>query len=329
MTDFENTLALNPPLVSIALCTYNGERFLRPQLDSLLAQTHRPLEILVTDDNSTDSTWSILQEYAEKSELFKIEQNSQNLGYVKNFEKTLERCNGSYIGFCDQDDIWLPDKVSTQLTEIGDYSLVYSTPAYIDEQGDAISMPPFKVNRLSGRCPLALLFHTCVTGHLALIQKDVLKYALPFPAGIKAHDKWVPFVAAAMSGIKATDSVVSLYRIHSNNVSRNKRKAKEQNIIKKIVKRRHLVHERLKERLEELESAQTCELLSETEKRILEQVVAETQALKHAFINQKLKKLLLTHQDTLLPLYKKPKKIAARLSRGLFYYATLLYLNRA
>lgn len=329
MTQLTDNSEKERPLVSIALCTYNGERFLRSQLDSLLAQTYRPLEVLVSDDNSTDSTWEILQEYAAKSNLFNINKNPSNLGFVKNFEKTLASCKGEYISFCDQDDIWLPHKISTQVTEIENYSLVYSTPSYINEQGDPIEMPPFKVNRLSGRCPLALLFHTCVTGHLALIKKDVLIHALPFPTNTQAHDKWVPFVAAALNGIKATDSVLSLYRIHSSNVSRNKHSSKEINPFKAVLNRRQLVKTRLQDRISSLEDAKRTKLLTASEQLILNELISETKALKHSFINLKLKRLLLSHPSTLLALYKKPKKIAARLCRGQFYYAALLYLNRA
>jgi glycosyltransferase involved in cell wall biosynthesis len=83
------------PVISIALCTYNGERFLEELLESLLAQTYEPLEIVVVDDHSSDDTWAILNRYAEKDSRFRLYRNNENLGYNRNFEKALGLCKGS------------------------------------------------------------------------------------------------------------------------------------------------------------------------------------------------------------------------------------------
>ena len=103
------------PLVSIALCTYNGEKYLRLQLDSLLAQTWPNIEIVVTDDVSTDNTFAILNEYAAIHAGFSIYKNTVNLGYNKNFEATITKCKGDFIAICDQDDIWAAAKIETML----------------------------------------------------------------------------------------------------------------------------------------------------------------------------------------------------------------------
>lgn len=321
---------LDKPLVSIALCTYNGERFLCKQLDSLLAQTHRPIEIVVTDDQSTDSTWKILNTYlARHPDLFKIYQNEHNLGYVKNFEKVVGLCTGDYIALCDQDDIWLPNKISEHLADIGDFSLTYSIPSCIDEQDNPIDTPPFKVNRLTGRCPLNLLFHTCVTGHLALVKKEVIARALPFPARVKAHDIWIPLVAAALDGIHASDKILSYYRMHSANVSRNKNTPKEYNPLKKILRRRQTIHQRLEDRISFLEEFRKTGLLKNNEAEILETLITETKQLRHSFINFKLRRFYRGQKSALFAQYKKPEKMIVRLSRGLLYYKSMLYLNRA
>src|SRR5688500_10348209 len=96
----------NIPLVSIALCVYNGEKFLREQLDSLVNQSYPNIEIIASDDRSTDASLLILQEYADRYPYFKFGQNEQNLGYVKNFEKVISLCSGDLIALSDQDDIW-------------------------------------------------------------------------------------------------------------------------------------------------------------------------------------------------------------------------------
>lgn len=319
--------SLNSKVVSIAMCTYNGEEFLRQQLDSLLAQTHRPLEIVICDDLSTDSTWEILNEYAQSYNFITIFRNKKNLGYVKNFETALGHCNGDYIALCDQDDVWLPEKISTQLASIGNYSLTYSAPSFIDKNGNPNPTVIFKVNRLSGRCPLALLFNTCVTGHLTLFKKEILNDALPFPDCMPAHDRWIPFIAAASGGIQATDNILSLYRIHGKNISRYKNKAREYNLIKNISRRRKRIFKDLEKRIDFLVSAKEANVLNQDEMEILDRVIIETKSLRHTFINYALKDLFTKNKDTLFPLHKKPKKVISRLSRGIYYYLFFLYLK--
>ena len=99
--------------VSIALCTYNGERYLSDLLQSLARQNYRPYELVVCDDGSQDSTVSILNEF-ERTAPFKVRifSNTGNLGVIKNFEQALSLCNGDYIALCDQDDVWQPEKLA-------------------------------------------------------------------------------------------------------------------------------------------------------------------------------------------------------------------------
>src|ERR1700753_2011765 len=105
---------MDNPLVSIALCTYNGAVYLKEQLDSLIAQTYPNIEIVVVDDRSADDTWQLLTGYANTYPQFKIHQNAQNLGFVKNFEHAASLCSGELIALCDQDDIWHPEKIALQ-----------------------------------------------------------------------------------------------------------------------------------------------------------------------------------------------------------------------
>ena len=105
--------------ISIALATYNGGRFLREQLDSIYAQTWRNIEVVASDDRSSDDTVAILEEYGQSHGL-RYEINDENLGFVRNFEKILARCTGDFIALADQDDIWLPDKLERLIAGIGD-----------------------------------------------------------------------------------------------------------------------------------------------------------------------------------------------------------------
>src|SRR5690554_6867365 len=100
------------PLVSIVLCTYNGERFLREQLDSLVRQDYPNLEIIALDDDSSDLSYEILKEYEHRFDFITAIKNPENMGYLRNFEKGISLCHGDYIAMSDQDDIWHTDKIS-------------------------------------------------------------------------------------------------------------------------------------------------------------------------------------------------------------------------
>ncbi len=100
-------------MISIALATYNGSKFLREQLDSILSQSMTDFEVIVCDDCSTDDTVKILYEYAAKDTRFNIHEHETNLGFKKNFEHILSLCKGEFIAFCDQNDIWEPNHIHT------------------------------------------------------------------------------------------------------------------------------------------------------------------------------------------------------------------------
>src|SRR5579875_1624244 len=113
------------PLVSVVLTTYNGETYLREQLDSILAQTYPNIEVVAVDDRSTDGTANILHEYAAQYPNIKVFVNEVNLGFIKNFEKGCRLSTGEYIALCDQDDYWMPDKIKRKMESIGNHALIY------------------------------------------------------------------------------------------------------------------------------------------------------------------------------------------------------------
>ncbi len=172
---------MNNPLVSIAMATYNGEKFLQKQLDSIYGQTYKNIEVIVTDDCSTDKTVEILQEY-KKNYGLKYHINDHNLGFIKNFEKAITLSNGNYVALADQDDIWLPEKIETLVEKIKGYSLVCSDASLINGN-DEIMITSF--NEYSGRSIPKdkvfqyLVFGNYVTGCTAMIDKELFSNALP------------------------------------------------------------------------------------------------------------------------------------------------------
>ena len=129
-------MSLAPPDISVVIATYNGERYLKQQLDSILSQTILPKEIILVDDGSTDTTVAILREYAV-DERFLLLLNEQNIGYIRSFEKGMLHATCSLIALSDQDDIWLPHKLETLLANMQSNIAVYSDSMLVDENGIA------------------------------------------------------------------------------------------------------------------------------------------------------------------------------------------------
>jgi glycosyltransferase involved in cell wall biosynthesis len=208
------------PLVSVALATHNGEKFLRQQLNSIYAQTYPNVEVVVSDDRSTDGTVAILEEY-RRSHGLAYRVNETNLGYPKNFEKAASLCNGAYIAFSDQDDIFLPDKIETLVHEIGGYSLIYSDATLIDEEGTVFApsyMRYVNFPMLTGKPFKELVFSCFIRGFQVLFTRELLRAALPMPERV-THDDWFTILAAKRDGIKYLDRPLVHYRQHGRNVT--------------------------------------------------------------------------------------------------------------
>ena len=206
------------PAVSIALCTYNGDRFLKEQLESILNQDYKSInEIVCVDDNSTDTTWLILKEYAEKYPTFKIFQNKINLGFIKNFEYAISLTSNHFIAISDQDDIWHADKISKLVLGIGSGLMVYSDNEYIDENGKKTGVRFSDKRNLVDiySCLNFALFNT-ISGHAILFRKELLTLALPFPDDIH-YDWWLAFCASQHSVIRVVNEPLVGYRQHIAN----------------------------------------------------------------------------------------------------------------
>jgi glycosyltransferase involved in cell wall biosynthesis len=203
-------------LVSIALCTYNGEAYIKEQLDSLIDQSYPNCEIIIVDDCSKDNTVNILKQYVNDFYQIKLYINSENLGYTKNFEKAISLCNGEYIALCDQDDIWDKNKISIMVDLIGDNILIYHDSAFVDETGVPMNKKVSDVqNCYSGNDPRIFLFGNCVLGHAMLFKKELLNFIGNFN-DIIIHDRWLGYVATNNGGILYIDQPLVQYRQHRN-----------------------------------------------------------------------------------------------------------------
>ena len=215
--------------ISVALCTCNGELYLRELLDSLAAQELTPFELVVCDDASTDSTRHILDDFAAAAPFtVRVHGNAENLGVVKNFEQALSLCNGDYIALCDQDDVWLPHKLTRLAEQVrscgseaaGVPRLVYcdmelveedlrrTGRSYVEDQGLAVPREdPYRT----------LLVQNYIPGCTMLFSADLLMHALPFPDNVAMHDWWLALLAALTGNVCAEPSSAVLYRQHGYN----------------------------------------------------------------------------------------------------------------
>lgn len=207
------------PLISIALATYNGESFLAQQMDSLLAQDYPNLEIVISDDCSTDGTWEILQNYAAQDNRIRLLPRDINRGYVNNFIRTFHACKGSLISPSDQDDIWYPNKTRRLFESIGHASLVYCDNRFINEDGAPLGRNlSDTIRMISGTDQRNLLMSTSICGHAMLFKKNLLAVTPKLNAA-PYIDWMIAFLAAKENGINYLDEVLVDWRKHSNSTS--------------------------------------------------------------------------------------------------------------
>lgn len=216
------------PRIAVAMATFNGEQFIAEQLTSILAQTLAPCEIVICDDCSTDRTFEIISEFAVRDPRIVCFRNDQQLGVVENFKKAVSMVNGhGYIALADQDDKWIPDKLSTlyqsmiSIEETSKPCLVYSDLTVIDEKGRVLN--PSFWNELGqdgyDHCFQTLLYGNFVTGCTMLFNDTARRYFSEMPADVAMHDAWMALVCFGLGRASAEARPLVLYRKHSNNAA--------------------------------------------------------------------------------------------------------------
>jgi glycosyltransferase involved in cell wall biosynthesis len=206
------------PLVSVVMATFNGGRFIREQMDSILSQTYPSLEVIVVDDASDDNTLSILNEYTAHHPQVKVFPAEANMGFLKNFERGIRLCEGAFIALSDQDDIWLPAKIETLMAQRGNHPLVYCNSELIDGEGKKINIKLTDLkNLLDFDSPINYTVGGTASGHAMLVRRDVALASFPWPPMV-THDYWLGFVATLFGPLKFVDQVLVLYRQHNANV---------------------------------------------------------------------------------------------------------------
>jgi hypothetical protein len=208
------------PQVSIALAACNGAPYLAEQLESLLAQTLAPAQLVACDDASSDDTWELLERYAPRFASARLVRNPHNLGPNANFEQALRLCSGDWIAPCDQDDVWLPSKLERLAAAAQPATmLVYADSELVGADGRPLgTRVSDRLTMVEGSDPRVFALANCISGHAMLVRRSLLEAALPLPAGVH-YDRWLAFVAANLGGIRYVDAPLVRFRQHASNAS--------------------------------------------------------------------------------------------------------------
>lgn len=215
--------------ISVALCTLNGEKFLRTQLSSLVDQTLPPDEVIVCDEGSSDRTLLILEQFKDRLPL-QIHQNETRLGTYQNFQKALTMCTGDYIFPADQDDFWDPQKIERIATYFNHHEnaeVVFTDAVLVDEFGQISDKRLWSTFRFReeqqqdwkfGKSVDILLNGNRVTGCTMGVRKRFLDRITPFPTNLPSyflHDAWMGLAAALENKIDFIPATYVQYRLHS------------------------------------------------------------------------------------------------------------------
>ncbi len=215
------------PLVSIAMCTYNGEKYLQQQLDSLLGQTYHHTEIMIVDDASSDRTKYILEEYAARDSRIKFLINERNIGYNRNFEKAIGLCSAQYVAISDQDDVWEKNKIEVMMQQWpAGCSFVYSLSGNFRDNDIENRTPAPDVVYTDIAEVYKLVFSSPVNGHACMFKKELMQICTPFPPDI-FYDWWMSMHAAATGKIGCVPYTLTWHRHHDKNSSRDIMSIKE------------------------------------------------------------------------------------------------------
>jgi glycosyltransferase involved in cell wall biosynthesis len=237
-------------MIDILLAAYNGEKFLKEQVESVLSQTCKDWQLLIRDDGSTDATVQIIKSYIKKypDKIRLIEDNLGNLGVGHNFGTILQYSKSEYIMFCDQDDVWLPEKIQLTFNKMKEAQklypdtpiLVFTDLTIVDEDLGIIAESLWsyhKVDPQKGSLLENIIYCNIITGCTIMINKNTKELMIPFPEYVRLHDWWAALKAAKYGKIfYITDSTI-LYRQHSANVIGTRKEAMTPSVFIRKLKR--------------------------------------------------------------------------------------------
>ena len=230
--------------VDILLATYNGEQFLKSQIDSILNQTYTDFRLLISDDHSSDSTVSILKEYAKLDKRIVLFFQEKNLGIMKNFEFLLSKVESDYYMFSDQDDVWNEDKIMLSIEKLENTSsdIVFSDLEVVDTDLNVIYDSYWKLKGFYKKIKKynsfeALYLTNYVTGCTMISKSEYINECLPFPdSKYILYDYWIALILSKSHKISYIEKPLIKYRQHKHNTIGSKKKSNELKSIDEIRK---------------------------------------------------------------------------------------------
>ncbi len=222
--------------ISVALCSFNGARFLEQQLDSIASQTRPPDELVICDDLSTDGSRAVIEEFAGKAPFYvKVEINRSRLGATGNFARAIGLCRGEIIALSDQDDYWYPEKlekIEQGLSGAPGVEAIFSDALVVDEKLEDLGYTLWESERFGekereifrmGEAFILLMRRNVVAGTTLAFRGTLKDTVLPIPDGW-VHDIWIAFIASTMGRLEFIPEPLVKYRQHGRNLIGTKMK---------------------------------------------------------------------------------------------------------
>lgn len=216
-------------MISVCIATYNGEKFIKQQIDSILSQLTMDDELIISDDSSTDSTVQIAKSYSDKRIL--LLENNHFHSPIYNFENALMKATGDIIFTADQDDVWFSDKVLIMTEKLLEYDCIVSDAIIVDSNMNVLEPSFMEINH-SKRGLLHNLIKNGYLGCAMAFNRKILEKALPFPKPIPMHDSWIGLIAEKYGKTLFLKEPLIYYRRHGNNVSQTSEKSNRKILIK-------------------------------------------------------------------------------------------------
>lgn len=213
--------------VDIAMATYNGEKYISEQIDSIINQSYQDWRLYISDDGSTDNTVKIIKTFVSRDDRIILINTERQGGVIPNFNKALEHTSAGFIALADQDDIWPVDRLEILVNEISKNNetnqpqLIFTDLTLVDEDGKTIAESFYRengINPLENLEGYNLLWKCTIYGCTTIMNRALLDISLPIPLNAHMHDQWLSMRAYQNKGLKYLTSSSICYRQHDNNV---------------------------------------------------------------------------------------------------------------
>lgn len=269
------------PKIEILMATYNGEKYIEDQINSIINQTYKNWTLLIRDDGSKDKTLDIIKKYEKVDKrIILLRDNKNNLGFVKNFEELLKNSKSEFVMFSDQDDYWLENKLEVYSNELNKFSkeelekpLLLHSNSFICDENLKIKKEKFINSKIASQyAKNGYFFAYIVQGSTVLINKELIDIGLPFLENVTLHDRYFHLLIEFFGSRIFIDKSLTKYRQHSNNAIGAK-----SSVIKKILKKRYFnendrklineIYEKYKNKISEKQLRQIEKYLKITDRK--------------------------------------------------------------